>query len=227
MSKEKKLNILKSIIVFTIFFNSTLLHYLVAIILGFNINKITTSDSVIISSISNIIMIIIFIFIYKKDLIKEFKIFKKDLNNNLNTGLSWWVVGLTIMIISNLIIGVVFKGGGADNEKSVQALINSLPWLMVINAGFLAPFVEEIVFRKSLKNVISNKKIFVILAFLLFGGAHVYTSATNITDWLYIIPYGALGATFAIAYNKSNTFFTPLLMHVFHNTILVLLSVLK
>ena len=48
--------------------------------------------------------------------------------------------------------------------------------------------------------------------------------AKTFTDLLYIIPYGALGATFAYAYYKTDTVFTTVTFHIIHNTILFLIS---
>ena len=130
------------------------------------------------------------------------------------------------MMVSNLIITYVFKAGGAGNENAVQEMIKSLPWLMVIDAGILAPFNEEIVFRKTLKDVFSNKWIFILGSFLLFGGAHVLGNVNTWVDCLYIIPYGALGGAFAFAYSKTDTVFTSMSMHMIHNLILVVFSII-
>ena len=131
----------------------------------------------------------------------------------MNTGFICWISGLGIMMVTNIIITVVFKAGGANNEKLVQSMIHALPWLMIINAGILAPFNEEIVFRKTLKDVFGKYKwLFVLLSFLLFGGAHVMEVAKVWTDYLYIIPYGALGASFALAYYKTDTVFTSMVL---------------
>ena len=96
---------------------------------------------------------------------------------------------------------------------------------MVIIAGFIAPFNEEIVFRKTLKDVFKNKWVFAFLSFLLFGGAHVIGEATTLIDYLYIIPYGALGGAFALAYHDTDTIFTSLTLHMVHNLVLSLLSI--
>ena len=118
----------------------------------------------------------------------------------------------------------LLKAGGANNEQAVQSLLSSLPAIMAIDICLLAPFNEEIAFRKTIKDVFKNKWIFVILSFLLFGGAHVISSAKTLTDYLYIIPYGALGGSFAYAFYETDTIFTSMTMHFIHNTILVLLS---
>ena len=128
------------------------------------------------------------------------------------------------MMASNLVINSL-AGGVAGNEQTVQSMISSLPWLMLINAGILAPINEEIIFRKSFKNVIKNKWIFVLVSGFVFGLMHVLGNVNSWIDVLYIIPYGALGGAFAYAYHKTDTIFTPISFHMFHNIVLVLVSI--
>ena len=52
------------------------------------------------------------------------------------------------------------------------------------------------------------------------------SNASSLVDYLYIIPYGALGAAFAMAYSKTKTIYTSMSLHIMHNTCLFLLSVL-
>ena len=190
-----------------------------------DVHNISPVESVLLSTFSSTIVLFILFIIYRKELKKEFKIFKDNFIENIDIGFRYWMIGLIIMMISNVIITYLLKGGGANNEEAVQKMIKTLPWLMVIDAGFIAPFNEEIVFRKTLKDIFNNPIILCILSFLFFGGAHVISDAKTLTDYLYIIPYGALGASFAYSYYKTNTVFTSMSMHIFHNTVLILLSI--
>ena len=225
----KKLNIntkkiIKSISAFLVFY---LLPYIIIFILklvGVTFNNITNSTNVIINTILSLITAIILFIIYKKDFKEDFIKFKSDFIKNIDTGFKCWFVGLIIMMISNIILTFLLKAGGANNEQAVQSLLSSLPAIMAIDICLLAPFNEEIAFRKTIKDVFKNKWIFVILSFLLFGGAHVISSAKTLTDYLYIIPYGALGGSFAYAFCETDTIFTSMTMHFIHNTILVILS---
>lgn len=178
------------------------------------------------STFSGICISICFILLYRKDLIKEFKKFKKNILSNLNTGLICWITGLIIMMAANFVLVFVLKSGGANNENAIQKYIKAAPLFIALDICLFGPFNEEIVFRKAIKDVIKNKYLFVFLSFLLFGGAHVISSAKNIVDFLYIIPYGTLGAVFAIAYNKTDTVFTSTAFHMVHNTLLFMISVL-
>jgi membrane protease YdiL (CAAX protease family) len=77
------------------------------------------------------------------------------------------------MVVSNVLISVVFSGGGAANEDGVQNMISAFPSLMILSAGILAPWNEELIFRKTVKDLFKNKWLYVIVSGLLFGLAHV------------------------------------------------------
>ena len=130
------------------------------------------------------------------------------------------------MIISNLILTYVFKSEGANNEIILREYIKDYPFIMGINICLTGPFIEEVIFRKALRNAFPNPFIFISLSFLIFGSLHVTSYATNIIDYLYIIPYGTLGAAFAIMYQKTNTVFTSMIYHSLHNTLLFSLILL-
>lgn len=215
--------LLKGILIFILFYFSSLFQ-LIPITL-FNIKR-TTSNSIILSTFSNICLLIILIIIYRRELIKEFKLFKKNLLENLDTGIKYWLIGLLVMMISNIIITYILGLNQAQNEQAVQKMINKMPIMMLITAGFIAPITEEITFRKTFKNMFLNKYLFIILSGLVFGSMHVITSYSNPLELLYIIPYGSLGMAFAAMYYKTDTIYTSISMHMLHNTILTLVSIL-
>lgn len=226
INRNYAFKLIRTLIVFIIFYSSSLFKYIPIILFKLDVNKISNNYKVLImlSTFASFCLFIIFFLIYRKDLIKEFKTFKKNIISNLDTGLSYWIIGLIIMFVSNLILVFVFKSGGANNENNIQELIKVSPIIMAINACLLAPFNEEIFFRKSIKDICLNKYVFAIISFILFGGAHVIASANNLVDWLYIIPYGALGFVFALAYWKTDTVFTSMFFHFLHNFVMILIS---
>ena len=223
--KEKEKYIIRGIIVFILFFCSSYLQYIPIYLLHIDIQQINDEMSVVLSTFSSLILLFLFYLLYREELKKEFQIFRSHLMENLDTGFQYWISGLFIMMVSNTILNVIFKVGGANNEEAVQSMIQALPWLMVIDAGIIAPINEEIVFRKTLKDIFRNKWILMFLSFILFGGAHVIFSAESILDYLYIIPYGALGASFALADYETDTVFTSITFHMLHNLILTILSI--
>ena len=218
--------IVKTLCVFILFFGSGYIQLFFFYLFRLKKDTLTPFMGVVLSVLSNVVLCFIFYFMYRKELNKEFKIFKKKPLEKLDIGIKWWMIGIFVMVVSSLFIHSLFHGTGANNEKAVQAMIAASPFLMILDAGILAPFSEEIVFRKSLGNILSNKWIFALVSFLIFGGAHVLQTATSFVDYLYIVPYGALGFAFAMTYKETDTIFTTVVIHMIHNTFLILFSIL-
>lgn len=221
--KHSIINILKLFTSFFIFFESSSIKNLLIYI--FRIKKQTPGVLTALSFGVNLIILMFLFIIFRKDIIKEFKIYKENISNNIDIGLKYWMLGLAGMMISNIMITFILNGGGASNEQAVQKMINSAPLFMIINAGILAPINEELLFRKNFRNIFKNNILFILTSGIFFGYMHV-AGSTNLIQWLYIIPYSSLGISFAIMYKKTNTIFTSITMHAIHNTILTLLSIL-
>ena len=129
------------------------------------------------------------------------------------------------MMISNILINTLFKLGQAENEQLVQGMITDFPLVMLLNAGVIAPIIEELVFRKTFRDTIKGKWAFILISSLLFGFMHVLV-ATSLIEMIFIIPYTLLGMAFAYMYYDTDSIYTSILAHILHNTILILISIL-
>lgn len=223
MNIKKYKNLMKGIISLVLFFLSSTIQRLFVIILG--IKEITNANAVILNFSSSFVILVCLTLLYRKELKKEWSIFKKKLADNMDVGLKYWLLGLAGMMISNIVLSIIFQNDGADNEQLVQQMITALPILMFFSAGFIAPIVEEITFRKVFRDNIKKDILFILVSGIFFGFLHVFL-ADNLGQFLYIIPYSSLGISFAMMYQKTNTVFTSISMHMMHNTILTLLSIL-
>ena len=223
---RKNKSIFKCILSFIIFFSSSYIQLLLVKILNIDLKNITIIKSTIVNTISSFTIAVLLILLYRKELIKEFKIFKKDISKNLDIGFKYWVIGLILMVVSNMIIIFIFEAGKANNEEAIQKMIKAVPFLVLISAGIFAPITEEILFRKTFKDIISNKITYIIISGLIFGYLHV-ASANSLQQFLYIIPYSSLGICFAISYSKTDTIFTSISMHMLHNILLTIISIMK
>lgn len=224
MKKKLIKNSIQSIILIFLFYESVWIQRLIVEI--FHIKKITPSISVTLNAISSFLFALFLIMVYHKQLKKEWKIFKNKLSDNLDIGIKYWLLGLLVMMGSNIIIHFLLKAGQANNEQTVQNMITASPIMMIISAGILAPINEEILFRKSFRSIFKNNLVFILVSGIFFGLMHVI-NATTIEQFLYIIPYSSLGVAFAITYVKTNSIFTSITMHMTHNTILTVLSIIS
>ena len=190
--------------------------------LGGNIKDLTIYETIYFLIAKYVIMIIIFILIYRKYLKEKWFDFKKNIKKYFEISFRNWLIGFVIMIVSNIIINLFVSGLG-ENESSVQLLIKKMPIIAFCITTFLAPFIEEMIFRKSLQDCFNNKTIYMITSGILFGLVHVMGSE-NIFEYLLIIPYGALGFMFAKTINETDNVYSTILLHMLHNGALTILA---
>ena len=221
--KNQIVNGIKGTILICMFLESGIIQILFKNLL--HIKKVTVRDATILNFLSSLVFGIFLIIIYRKDLKKEWKIFKSNLSDNLDIGIKYWLIGLFFMMSTNILINLIWKSGTATNEQAVQKMITSLPFVMLLSAGILAPLNEEILFRQCFRDTFKNNIVFALASGIFFGFLHVST-ATTLSQFIYIIPYSCLGISFAIMYVKTKSVFTSMMMHMAHNSILTLLSIL-
>ena len=149
---------------------------------------------------------------------------KKNHNKYFKSCLKYWLIALFIMYVSNFAISLL-GSGLPENEQIVRQQFQISPIYIYISAVIFAPILEELIFRQSIRNLIRNKWIFVIISGLIFGGMHVFTSEiTSFVDVLYLIPYSAPGMAFAYMLYKTNNIFVSTGFHLLHNGISIALQ---
>ena len=191
---------------------------------GIDYNNFSYNGKILYTIICSVLFLVFIIFIYRKELIMNAKsFFNKNFIGNLEIPVKYWLVGLLVMIGSNLFISIITNGGIASNEESVRELIDMMPLYMVFQILIYAPITEELIFRKSIRNIFNNKYLYILTSGIVFGGLHVITSVSTITDLLYIVPYSALGIAFAYTYTKTNNIFSTISMHALHNSLTLIL----
>ena len=193
-------------------------------LLGVDYTEFSEISKVILMIISDMLFLIILFMIYRKSIIRDFKaFFNRNLKENFKIAVRYWLIGLAIMMVSNYVISVVMDGKMAVNEESVQNLIKIAPWYMAFELIIFAPVSEELIFRRSIRDVVDNRYLYAILSGMIFGGLHAISSFNSMIDLLYFIPYCSLGITFGLLYSKTNNIFSTITVHAIHNGLALLL----
>ena len=151
---------------------------------------------------------------------------KKNHKQYFKTYFKYWLLALVIMFASNIIINMIAGGEIAGNEEAVRALFFKAPVYVFISAVFLAPVLEEMIFRQSIRNMFSNDLLFIIISGLVFGGLHVIGNINHWYDLLYLIPYCTPGFVLAYIMSKTNNVLVSTGIHFLHNGIIMSLQVL-
>ncbi len=195
--------------------------------LGINVNSIPRTPRIFLFAFTDLIYIVILILMFKKEIVKGLKDLKENFLNRAILSLNCWVVGCVIMTVSSIIIGLILDQNISENESLVRQSIEIAPLYMLFTCSIIAPIFEEMVFRRSLYGFVKVKWLFIVLSGVLFGLLHVLGSYNSILDFLYVIPYGAMGSCFAYLLTKTKNITLPIIVHMLHNTILVLVQIIR
>ncbi len=172
-------------------------------------------------TIVSLFYLLFLLYIYRKELKNDISKFNIKL---LTKYIPIYIIGILLMGISNHIISNITNMNISTNEENVRELIKMIPIYMCFSVIIYSPFVEEVIFRKSLKNIFKNKYLFIILSGIIFGIVHMSFNDFNINEFLMIIPYMIMGFDFAYIYEKSNCIFTTMALHSIHNFILLIIQ---
>jgi len=204
--------------------------YIPMSIFNFNIDNFSEKMKIIYNFVCDIGYVIIIIMIYKDQIFNEFKSYFRDFKKHFKLGIKYYLIGLLIMVVSNLLINYLFSGAIAANEETVRSLIKHYPVYMLFSVAIYAPVVEETIFRRSIKDCFIEldknnfiKYIYTICSGFIFGLMHILGHTTKIIDYLYIIPYMALGSAFAALYHKTDNLWDSIIFHSLHNLVAIIL----
>ena len=170
--------------------------------------------------IIDIVYILFLFLIYKKELKDDFKKGNFKVDENITV----YMIGLIIMVISNSIIMKITNKELSNNEQIVRTMIDFFPVYMSFSSVIYAPFVEELIFRKTIRKMIDNKYIYIITSGVLFGLIHVISSNTDSNELLMGIPYILMGIDFAYIYVRTNNIYTTMIIHALHNLIMLIVQ---
>ncbi len=188
----------------------------------FNLTNLSDNVLIFYSLIISFSLTSIIILILKKDLKKDYIDFKKNKNKYFNTYFKYWLISIALMAFSTLIIQNLTNQITPENEELIKELFKINPVFTFASAVLIAPILEELVFRKSLRLIFNNNLIFIIFSSIIFGAFHVLGGSSI----MFIVPYSIPAIFFALAFLKSNNIFVPISLHFIHNGLLMSLQFL-
>ena len=127
------------------------------------------------------------------------------------------------MILSNILINKL-GGGISENESAIRDEFKLYPIFTYVSAVFLAPLLEESIFRLSFRSIIKNNIIYIIISGLVFGTLHLIGTKIDYLMPIYLISYCSCGWAFAYMMTKSNNVLISTAFHFMHNGLLMSLQ---
>lgn len=108
-------------------------------------------------------------------------------------------IGFGAIILVNILFQFVHSTNQANIQQTFQQLSGMQKWFYAGIVAFVAPFVEELLFRQALLGNMSeviSKWIMIILTGILFGLFHIQ----YLNQWIQAIPYIIIGIIFGTIY---------------------------
>ena len=169
-------------------------------------------------------MVLLF-FLFRKRLKRDFPILQKHLKKYLQfiikNQLAMFII---FMAISYLVTIILQDPSSSLNQQEIE----KLPVLMLIIISIIyAPFVEELLFRGSIRRIINNDILFIVISGTIFGLLHTISEASLIKILLLGLPYIFCGMYFAYMYVKTENLCVPMLCHFIHNSYAVIMLLLS
>ena len=173
------------------------------------------------------ILTILFIFLlFKKEIVHMWKDFYENRDKYFKKYFKYWFLILILMAFSNGIITLINKSEISNNQEAINDMFERLPIYTYILSVFLAPIIEELVFRFCFMKIFNNKYLYIILSGVIFWLFHIIGSFESAYDFLFLVPYSIPGLIFAYILYDSKNIFNTIWLHFVHNGISMLASII-
>lgn len=171
-----KRELLKTIILFIIYASYTTIF---STILGlFHVDV-----SILSLFLIDVVFLIAIVFFYKNKIKNNFNSFftKRSILKNILFIIKWVVILFIITFIEGVIYEAIFPNYGIDdNTKTVYSLADMSAYYTIFKTMIFAVVAEELVFKQSIRNVIQNSTVFIIISGLLYSIMNVAYSTLSV-----------------------------------------------
>lgn len=137
--------------------------------------KVASTDLTVTNFLLHLVFLGIIVLIYFNDIKKYISDYKKDGKKGIKSVLIYTLILFGILVVSNILISIIsgMMGSSFDADsgsKAIGVLFSQAPWGTLF-ATFLTvifySIVEEFVFRKSIRDVVKNPILFVVISSLI------------------------------------------------------------
>jgi len=156
----------------------------------------------------------------------DFQLSKEDISETVK----YVAIGFGVMILFVIAASLIYQYFGITETSANQASLDvmfengrTIDWIFLgIFTIFLAPIVEEFVFRKAIIGFFSRSLLSTTIAIIFSGLAFGYIHVASAADYEQIIYYALIGMVLALFYVLSKyNIYVPILMHLIFNGFLV------
>lgn len=217
-----KSKLIKTLLIFVgyVFFTS---------VLGLILNLIGINNNITTMFISDLIFTLIVLKVYKQDLQKEFAEYKVQ-KSKIKNILIWVLILFGVNIIFSLILKIVMPQLDSldNNSESIIQLFELSTIYTFFKTLLYAPVIEELIFKKSIRDVINNNMAFVLISSSIYTIMNfIYTSSIPEYMWFDIIQYFTFSTILSVAYIKNKNIIPVMIIKFIYNLIPTILLIIK
>lgn len=168
---------------------------------------------------------LLILYLYRNTFKNDFKDIIENKKKYLSSILINVALIFVIMLITNALIGMLFDiKQTSENDYSLLAMFKKSPIILMFLTSLYYPVIEGVIFRKSVRDIIDNKWIFIIFSsvfYFFFNVAYTSLSFTSIiTSLCYLFSMMLLSSY----YYKTNNFTASVLVMMIYNLIILVIS---
>ena len=191
-----------------------------------DILHIGDSNDLLFGIICNVVLAAVLIAIYHKDLKKYAINFSKNKWKMIKTILIYFLFTLVAIALTNMfVLNILDIDHIAENDSALFESFKSYPLLIGFMTIIYYPVVEEIVFEKTLKDVIKTKWLFIVISSIFFWYYNIaYISGINYLTIVSSICYFVGGFLRALAYYKTDNLYVPICIKTLYNLFVTVIS---
>lgn len=215
--------ILKGLGAIFVYFLVSFFRYVPLDILHISYESLTYTARIIYNLSAELFMILVIYLIFEKEISAAIQDLKKNHLTYFKKYFRVYLIGVFVMMLANLII-TMQGGSSSENETTIRTEFQMFPVYIYVSSVFLAPILEELVFRLGFRSIFKNNVLFITVSSLIFGGLHLIGMPLDALFPIYLISYCSCGVAFAYMLTKTNNIFVSIGFHFMHNGILMSLQ---
>ncbi len=189
-------------------------------------NVLHINNDLIVGIISHVVLASVLLIIYRKDLIDYVAHFKKNKSKMFKTIAIYTLITIVaVAVVNGVVINVLDIDHVTANENSLLESFKTYPFWIAFLTIIYYPIVEEIVFEKTIKDVVSNKWIFTILSALFFWYYNIaYIGGIDYITIISSLYYFVAGFIRALAFYKTDNLYVPMCIKSLYNLFVTIIS---
>jgi len=221
---EKNKSLMKLIIIYLIYFSYTT-------VVSYCLKVFGISNNVVLIFISDLLFLIGIIYLYRDSLKKDYDRFvnKYKFSKRALFILKWIAILFGINIVGGMITELLVPNLLEDgNTSNIYSFSNLSTIYTVFKTLFFASLAETLVFQKSIRIVINNNTLFIIVSSLIYSLINVMYTDISLLTIIDMVSYFVFSSVLSYVYIKNNdNIIVPIIIKFFYNLIPLSLMIIS